>query len=106
MEKCSNCGASIENGKCPYCGTEYNQQSTNDTAYAYNPAINIVINTTPANNFQQQQADTQTLCSKSKVTAFLLCLFLGYLGFHYFYVSKAGVGILYFLHADCLALDG
>ncbi len=32
---------------------------------------------------------------KSKVTALLLCLFLGYLGIHRFYVGKIGTGFLY-----------
>jgi len=32
---------------------------------------------------------------KSKKTAFLLCLFLGWAGAHYFYVGRYGKGILY-----------
>ena len=32
---------------------------------------------------------------KNKKTAFLLCLFLGWLGAHYFYVGKFGKGFLY-----------
>ena len=33
--------------------------------------------------------------SKKKTTAFLLCLFFGILGLHYFYVDKVGMGIAY-----------
>ena len=33
--------------------------------------------------------------SKGKLTALLLCIFLGFLGFHRFYVGKTGTGILY-----------
>ena len=33
--------------------------------------------------------------SKSKWTAFLLCLFFGYLGLHNFYVGKIFWGIIY-----------
>ena len=33
--------------------------------------------------------------SKSKLAAALLCFFLGYLGFHRFYVGKIGTGILW-----------
>jgi TM2 domain-containing membrane protein YozV len=33
--------------------------------------------------------------SKSKLVAALLCLFLGYLGIHRFYVGKVGTGILW-----------
>lgn len=35
--------------------------------------------------------------SKSRLVALLLCLFLGWLGIHRFYVGKAGTGILYLL---------
>lgn len=34
---------------------------------------------------------------KKKVTAILLCIFLGWLGGHRFYVGKVGTGILYLL---------
>ena len=33
--------------------------------------------------------------NKSKVVALLLCIFLGGLGIHRFYVGKVGTGILY-----------
>lgn len=32
---------------------------------------------------------------KSKKTALLLCVFLGWIGIHYFYVGRIGMGILY-----------
>ena len=35
--------------------------------------------------------------SKSKITALILCIFLGGLGIHRFYVGKIGTGILYLL---------
>ncbi len=34
---------------------------------------------------------------RSRLVAFLLCWFLGYLGIHRFYVGKTGTGILYLL---------
>jgi len=33
---------------------------------------------------------------KKKSTAFWLCLFLGPLGFHQFYVGRVGTGLIYF----------
>lgn len=37
------------------------------------------------------------MSSKSRLAALLLCIFLGYLGIHRFYVGKVGTGILYLL---------
>ena len=34
---------------------------------------------------------------KSKTTALLLCIFLGGIGVHHFYVGRIGMGILYLL---------
>ena len=36
---------------------------------------------------------------KSRLVAALLCIFLGYLGAHRFYVGKVGTGILWLLTA-------
>lgn len=41
---------------------------------------------------------------KSKTTALLLCIVLGGLGAHRFYVGKAGTGILYLLTGGFLGI--
>jgi len=35
--------------------------------------------------------------SKSRTVALVLCIFLGWLGIHRFYVGKTGTGVLYLL---------
>ena len=46
---------------------------------------------------------TQT-SDKSKTTALLLCIFLGFFGVHYFYVGRIGKGILYFFTAGLFCI--
>ncbi len=42
--------------------------------------------------------------SKSRFVAFFLCLLLGWIGVHRFYVGKVGTGFLYFFTGGLLAL--
>ena len=42
--------------------------------------------------------------SKTKMTTLLLCVFLGGLGVHRFYVGKTGTGIIWLLTAGCCGI--
>lgn len=42
--------------------------------------------------------------AKSKMVALLLCIFLGTLGIHRFYVGKIGTGIIWLLTCGCFGI--
>ena len=81
---CRNCGKEIDNkaAVCIYCGAAAHDQSQQ-------PVINVV-NTNVNNN-------ASNYIHKKKWTAFWLCLLLGFVGAHRFYVGKVGTGIIWLL---------
>lgn len=88
MAKCPNCGAPMQGNSCPYCHyAEPGEQG--------NVSGNVVIN----NVYTQPQSTnvryTESISPKNKMVALLLCIFLGFLGAHRFYVGKIGTGVLY-----------
>ena len=84
---CQKCGSQMEGGAkfCPSCGapTQNNSQSN------YNPNIYVNNTNTNINDFGYTY--------KNKWVTFFLCLFLGCIGAHRFYVGKIGTGVLYLL---------
>ena len=92
--KCINCGAELENQKCPYCGCVADKPEQN-------APVNITFNRTretppPA---QKKSYRTRKTSSKNKgVAIFLTCLsFIGLGGLNRFYVGKTVSGIIYLL---------
>lgn len=108
MEKCSACGAPLENHRCIYCGANYQTQNQTQNQTQYQPQVQSVQPKAPT--YQKVAAATGGLLTqvplndrlvnvyvkqKSKMVALLLCVFLGYLGAHKFYLGKTKTGLLY-----------
>ncbi len=92
---CKFCGAKIpmEAVICTACGRQVEELR----GAAQQPA-QVVINNANNNNVSANNViGGSTGKQKNKWVAFLLCLFLGYLGIHRFYEGKIGTGILWML---------
>lgn len=78
MKYCAQCGAQLvdEAVVCPKCGC------------AVAPTRTVDPNASP----------------KSRLITLLLCIFVGGLGIHRFYVGKIGTGVLWLLTAGCLGI--
>lgn len=90
MKTCPQCNAACDDSAafCPSCG------------FAFAPAQppiyqNIVINTPVV---------YPMISVKSRWAAFFLCLFLGVIGIHRFYVGKVGTGILWLFTGGCFGI--
>lgn len=93
--KCPVCGAPMENNGCGYCG--YKEETIPDAATGLprseQPFVQsqVIIN----NQTVPHPGVIPGISKKNKMVALLLCIFLGALGVHRFYVGKIGTGILY-----------
>lgn len=99
--KCLNCGAEVKGKYCDYCGSELPKQQQ-EVTNAVNDNSQTIINnyytpSQPTVTFSDQNQLYVATTNKKKGVTLCLCIFLGYLGIHYFYVGKVGAGILYIL---------
>lgn len=83
---CPKCGSEYQGNQCPNgCNTV---QGTAQPVYAQPVYAQPVY-------VQQPVVAVPMISPKSKIAALLLCIFLGGIGIHRFYVGKVGTGILY-----------
>ena len=98
--KCPGCGAPLSGFQCAYCG--YVSEEATKNAYSGNAQNRQQYNQQNQQAYQQNYQSNnaksmKNVSSKSRVAALLLCIFLGGLGIHRFYVGKVGTGVLYLL---------
>ena len=79
---CPNCGTEFDSKFCPGCGT---------------PAVAKTEASVDAPQILSSSVSEGSEVYKSKWVAFFLCLFLGGLGLHRFYVGKIGTGLVWLL---------
>ncbi len=89
MTKCPNCGAPMQGNVCPYCHYSEPQSQENVSG---NVVINNVYNQAPGTSNRY----VTNISPKDKTLTLVLCIFLGGIGAHQFYVGKVGKGLLYF----------
>jgi restriction system protein len=91
---CKFCGSLIDYEciVCPSCGKQV-EVLQKTTSYTPQVVVNTVNTNQNANSQVSQPIRPPKRCEK--VTALLLCIFLGWLGAHKFYEGKTGLGVLY-----------
>lgn len=88
---CQHCGESIDKDcvVCPKCGKQVKEISGNsDKSIIINNSSNAVANAS-VNGIGNM------ISPKSRLVSLLLCLFVGFLGVHRFYVGKIGTGLIW-----------
>ena len=116
---CPNCGAKLEidgswqRAFCQYCGSELMvDQDRRRVAFdnAEEAGYQFEKGRQKAQREAQQSyqyyvySQTEVYSDRDRITALVLCLFLGIFGAHHFYARRPGMGILYLFTAGLFGI--
>lgn len=89
-KRCPNCGAWYDSNCCPNCGYGGYQKAERprEPEVTYVPPQQVVVMPTAT-------VRGERVSPRSRWVAFFLCMFLGVIGVHRFYVGKIASGLLY-----------
>lgn len=95
---CLHCGEKIDKDCviCPKCGKQVAQIGSSEKSIIINNNNNNIA-TSSASAVANNVGYSNAISPKSRLITLLLCIFLGILGVHRFYVGKIGTGILMIL---------
>ena len=113
MAFCTVCGTEVTGNFCSKCGksnvestfgnnsTTYQDPSSaySSTNYDYARGVNPYYT-----GYHQPSMYSGPVSQKDKIIALILCIFLGALGLHHFYVGRIGYGILYIFTGGLLGI--
>lgn len=105
MTRCAICGAPLTGNVCSYCGTPVQTgrkaAGTNARTHTNGSGAENGRETRSERKTRRTEAEAascRTVASpRSKWVALILCLTLGWLGIHRFYVGKIGTGVLFWI---------
>lgn len=107
---CPMCGAYMKTNVCEYCRYEIEEKKEKvqkEPKYEENNVYsepNTVMQNEPIYGEGQYNFRFDTVSGKNKTVAFVLCLLLGFMGAHQFYVGKIGLGIFYLFTAGIFGI--
>ncbi len=100
--KCPCCGAQIKINECEYCGFVERLPESDSPAEVIHKHIYVYDEPAPQKTIVKEvvrevikEVPYTPISSKSRLTALILCIFLGWIGGHRFYAGKIGTGLLY-----------